>query len=141
MTTDSPRAKNAPAATRPAPLVAGAVIALVQGAALAAWGLYDIVAGLVGAPHNRGLAELGGVVILLLGLLPLLAGRGLLRLSRWGRTPALLTDSICLPVAYYMGQSGGVMAVLAVLVALLGLAGIAALLHPRVTAVLEAPRD
>ncbi|WP_162824314.1 hypothetical protein [Peterkaempfera bronchialis] len=141
MTVQSPRAESAPAAAiRPAPLVAGAVIALVQGAALAVWGGYDVIAGLTGSPHNRGLAEFGGVVILLMGVLPLLAGRGLLRFKRWGRTPALLTDSLCLPVAYYMWQTGGAMTVAAVLIALLGLAGIAALLHPKVTAVLETPR-
>jgi hypothetical protein len=125
---------------RPVPLVVGAVIALAQGAALAAWGCYDLVAGLVGTPHNRGLAELGGLVILLLGVMPLLAGRGLLRLRRWGRSPALMADSICLPVAYYMGQSGGLAVLPAVLIALLGLSGIVALLHPRVTAALEGPR-
>ncbi|MFJ6212953.1 hypothetical protein ACIQGZ_06425 [Streptomyces sp. NPDC092296] len=137
---DRALADTAPAATRPAPLLAGAVIALVQGAVLAAWGVYDMVAALTGTPHNRGLAEFGGVVILLMGVLPLLAGRGLLRRGRWGRSPALLTDSICLPVAYYMWQSGGAMSVAAVLVLLLGLAGIGSLLHPRVTAVLESPR-
>ncbi|WP_055587340.1 hypothetical protein [Peterkaempfera griseoplana] len=138
MTVDSAPAKTPSAAEpRPTPLVAGALIAFVQGAALAAWGVYDVVAGFTGTPHNRGLAEFGGVVILLMGVLPLLAGRGLLRRSRWGRSPALLTDSICLPVAWNMWQSGGVMAVLAVLVALLGLAGIVALLHPAVTAALE----
>lgn len=138
MTVDSPRAQTAPTAvSRPAPLVAGAVIAFVQGAALAAWGVYDVVAGFTGTPHNRGLAEFGGVVILLMGVLPLLAGRGLLRGSRWGRTPALLTDSICLPVAWNMWQSGGAMTAAAVLVALLGLGGIVALLHPAVTRVLE----
>ncbi|WP_377269444.1 hypothetical protein [Peterkaempfera sp. SMS 1(5)a] len=138
MTVDSPRAETPSAAVpRPVPLVAGALIAFVQGAALAGWGVYDVVAGFTGAPHNRGLAEFGGVVILLMGVLPLLAGRGLLRRNRWGRSPALLTDSICLPVAWNMWQSGGVMAVLAVLVALLGLAGIVALLHPAVTEALE----
>jgi hypothetical protein len=124
------------------PLVVGALIAFVQGTALALWGLYDLVAGLVGSPHlGRGLAEFGGVVILLLGLLPLLAGRALLKLRRWGRSPALLVDSTCLPVAYYMAQSGGAMIAAAVLVALLGVTGIVALLHPKVTAVLETPRS
>ena len=127
--------------TRPGPLVAGAVIAFAQGSVLAAWGLYVAVAGLIGDPDDVGRAELGGAVILLLGVLPLLAGRGLLRLSRWGRTPALLTDSICLPVAYYMWPGGGVLSGLAVVIGLVGLAGIAALLHPRVTEVLETRRS
>ncbi|WP_405011632.1 hypothetical protein [Kitasatospora sp. NBC_01539] len=121
---------------RPAPLVAGAAITLLQGAALAVWGLYDVVAGLAGDEAWLGRSEAGAVVLLLMGLFPLLAGRALLRLRRWGRSPALLTNSICLPVAYYMWEVGGAMKAVAAAVAVLGLAGIASLLHPRVTDVL-----
>lgn len=108
----------------------------LEGAALAGWGLYDLVAGFTGSDAAFGRTETGGLVLLLMGLLPLLAGRALLRGRKWGRSPAVLTNSICLPVAYYMWQSGGAMAVAAVAVGLLGLAGIVALLNPRVTAVL-----
>lgn len=118
-------------------LLVGAVIAFVQGAALAVWGVYDLVAGLVGTPHNRGLAELGGLVLVLIGAMPLLAGRGLLRTRRWGRSPALMADSLCLPVAWYMGHSGGAMIAASVVVGLVGVAGIVALLNPQVTEALE----
>ncbi|MFJ5232704.1 hypothetical protein ACIQBJ_22760 [Kitasatospora sp. NPDC088391] len=134
MTAES--ATAAPAADRPVPLLVGAGITALEGAAMAGWGLYDLVAGFLGEDADFGRAELGGAVLLLMGLLPLLAGRALLRRQRWGRSPAVLTNSICLPVAYYMWQSGGAMAVAAVAVAVLGLAGIVALLNPRVTAVL-----
>ncbi|MFG2817954.1 hypothetical protein ACGFX4_00880 [Kitasatospora sp. NPDC048365] len=127
---------TAPAPARPTPLLVGAAITALEGAALAGWGLYDLVAGFFGDSAALGRTEMGGAVLLLMGLFPLLAGRALLRARRWGRTPALLTNSICLPVAYYMWQAGGVSAAAGVAVALLGLAGIVALLNPKVTALL-----
>jgi hypothetical protein len=112
------------------------VITMLEGAALTGWGLYDMISGLAGSSADLGRSEYGGVVLLLMGLLPLFAGRALLGLRRWGRSPALLTHSICLPVAYYMWQGDGLVPALAVVVGGLGLAGIVSLLHPRVTAVL-----
>ncbi len=133
-------AETSAPATRPTPLIVGAALSGVEGTALAVWGLYTIVAALVESVRNQGLAEFGGVVILLLGLFPLLAARGLLKLQRWGRTPALLIHSLCLPIAYFMWQTGGLMAGLGVAVGLAGLVGIVALLNPRVTEVLYQPR-
>ncbi|WP_110673165.1 hypothetical protein [Streptomyces tateyamensis] len=125
---------SAPApAARPAQLLAAVALTVAEGTALVAWGGYMIVAALVESTRNQGLAEYGGVVILLMGLLPLLAARALLRLRSWGRTPAVLTHSLCLPVAYYMWQSSGAMPVLGVLVGLAGLAGLVVLLNPKVT--------
>ncbi|MFJ1704327.1 hypothetical protein [Kitasatospora sp. NPDC088346] len=137
MTAETPAPAAAP--DRPAPLLVGAGITALEGAALAGWGVYDLVAGLLGDSAALGRSEAGGLVLLLMGLLPLLAGRALLRGRRWGRSPAVLTNSICLPVAYYMGQTGGVMVGAAVAVAVLGLAGIVALLNPKVTALLYRP--
>ncbi|MFJ8043029.1 hypothetical protein ACIRBX_21295 [Kitasatospora sp. NPDC096147] len=132
MTTDS----ITPAPARPTALLVGAAITAVEGAALAGWGVYDVIAGFFWDSPALGRSEFGGVILLLLGALPLLAGRALLRLRRWGRTPAVLTNSICLPVAYYMWQNGGAMQVLGVAVGLVGLVGIGALLNPKVTGVL-----
>ncbi|GAA5010065.1 hypothetical protein [Kitasatospora paranensis] len=126
-------AHDGPRPGRPTALLVGAAITLLEGAALAVWGLYDVVAGVAGNHIWFGRSEAGAVVLLLMGVLPLLAGRALLRGSRWGRSPALLTHSICLPVAYYMWQVGGAMTGAAVAVAALGLAGIVALLNPTVT--------
>ncbi|MFD9130545.1 hypothetical protein [Kitasatospora sp. NPDC059571] len=127
------KAPDAPRTGRPTALVVGAAITLLEGAALAVWGLYDVVAGLAGNHIWLGRSEAGAVVLLVMGLLPLLAGRALLRGRRWGRSPAVLTHSICLPVAYYMWQVGGAMTAAAVATAALGLAGIVALLNPSVT--------
>ena len=119
---------------RPWTLVAGASLAFLQGAALAGWGIYQIVEGLVSRTHTGvGLTEFGGVIVLLMGLLPLLAGRALLRLRRWGRSPAVLIDTLCLAVTYFGWQTGGAMKAIGVLVGLVGVAGIVLLLHPRST--------
>ncbi|KDN83432.1 hypothetical protein [Kitasatospora cheerisanensis] len=132
--------ESAPATTsapdRPVPLLVGAGITALEGAAMAGWGIYDLVSGFAGDDAAFGRTEMGGAVLLLMGLLPLLAGRGLLRGQKWGRSPAVLTNSICLPVAYYMWQSGGAMVAVGAAIGVLGLVGIVALLNPRVTAVL-----
>jgi hypothetical protein len=134
---------TAPAAppARPARLLAGVALTVAEGAALVVCGVYIIVAALVESTRNQGLAEYGGVVILLLGVLPLLAGRALLRLRRWGRSPAVLIHTLCLPVAWFMWGAGGAMAALGVLVGLAGLAGLVLLLNPTVTAVLYRTAD
>ncbi|WP_063771993.1 hypothetical protein [Kitasatospora mediocidica] len=122
--------------SRPLPLLVGAALSAAEGAALAGWGIYMSVAGLVEDTRNQGLNEFGGFVILLLGLLPLFAAWGLLRLRSWGRSPSVLVHTLCLPVGYFMLQTGGAMAALGVLVALAGVVGTVALLTPRVTGAL-----
>ncbi|MFD8701318.1 hypothetical protein ACFV1W_01690 [Kitasatospora sp. NPDC059648] len=132
---------SAPASARPVSLTLGAAITALEGAALAVVGVSDMVSALSGQAKQLALNEFGGLVIVLLGVLPVLAARALLKERRWGRSPAVLTNSICLPVAYYMTQSGGAMVAVGVLVGLLGLVGIGALLNPKSTAALYAPRE
>ncbi|MFI6844801.1 hypothetical protein OG535_24775 [Kitasatospora sp. NBC_00085] len=141
MTAESSAPVPAPGSDRPAALTVGAVITALAGAALAVVGVWDMVAALSGQSKQLALNEFGGLVIVLLGVLPLLAARALLRGRRWGRSPAVLTNSICLPVAYYMWQSGGAMAPVGVAVGLFGVAGIGALLSPKSTAALYAPHE
>lgn len=123
------------------PLTVGAAITALAGGALAVVGVWDMVAALSGQSKQLALNEFGGLVIVLLGALPLLAARALLKGRRWGRSPAVLTNSICLPVAYYMWQNGGTTAAVGVVVGLLGLVGIGALLSPKSTAALYAPHE
>ncbi|MBV2152055.1 hypothetical protein [Kitasatospora sp. SUK 42] len=127
---------SAPVPARPVSLTVGAVITALEGAALAVVGVSDMVSALSGQAKQLALNEFGGAVIVLLGVLPILAARALLKERRWGRSPAVLTNSICLPVAYYMIQSGGAMIAVGVVVGLLGLVGIGALLNPSSTAAL-----
>ncbi|MFC1417327.1 hypothetical protein [Streptacidiphilus cavernicola] len=125
------------AAARPWTLVGGAAIALTQGVLIAGYGAYLMVAALF--THTRtgvGLTEFGAVIVLLLGLLPLLAGRALLRLKRWGRSPAVMVDTLCLAVTYFTFQNGGLQLPVGIVIGLLGIGGVVLLLHPRTTAVL-----
>ncbi|WP_316526343.1 hypothetical protein [Kitasatospora brasiliensis] len=126
---------------RPVSLTLGAAITALEGAALAVVGISDMVSAFSGQAKQLALNEFGGAVIVLLGVLPILAARALLKERRWGRSPAVLTNSTCLPVAYYMCQSGGAMVAAGVLVGVLGLVGIGALLNPKSTAALYAQQE
>jgi hypothetical protein len=124
-------------AARPWTLTAGAAIAVAQGVLLTAYGVYLMVEGLF--THTRtgvGLTEFGGFIVLLLGLLPLFAGRALLRAKRWGRSPAVMVDTLCLAVTYFTFQNGGLQIPVGILVGLAGIGGVVLLLHPRTTATL-----
>ncbi|WP_344460268.1 hypothetical protein [Kitasatospora kazusensis] len=130
---------SAPAPAKPAALLVGVTITVLAGAAMTGWGIYDMITGLTGDSAALGRSEYGGAVLLLMGLLPLLAGRALLRLRRWGRTPAVLTNSLFLAVAYFMWGGSGPMPALAPVAAVVGLVGVVSLLTPGVTAVLYRP--
>ncbi|MGK4582934.1 hypothetical protein [Kitasatospora sp. HPMI-4] len=140
MTAETTQAPGGPTPGRPAPLLRGAAITALEGAVLAGWGIYDMVSGLLGDSAALGRSEFGGVILLVMGLLPLAAARALLRLQRWGRSPAVLTNTICLPVAYYMWQGDGLAPALAVVVGALGVYGVVSLLNPRATEALYGPR-
>ncbi|MFJ9947966.1 hypothetical protein [Kitasatospora sp. NPDC091207] len=141
MTAESSAPVPAPGSERPAALTAGAAITALEGAALVVVGVWDMVSSLSGDSKQLALNEFGGLVIVLLGVLPLLAARALLKGRRWGRSPAVLTNSICLPVAYYMWQSGGTMVAVGAAIGLFGVVGMGALLTPRSTAALYAPHE
>ncbi|MFF1905257.1 hypothetical protein [Kitasatospora sp. NPDC058218] len=141
MTAESSAPVPVPGADRPAALTAGAAITALEGAALVVVGVWDMVSAVSGDSKQLALNEFGGLVIVLLGVLPLLAARALLKGRRWGRSPAVLTNSICLPVAYYMWQSGGAMVAVGAAIGLFGLVGIVALLTPKSTAALYAPHE
>jgi hypothetical protein len=127
----------APATVRPWTLTVGAWFSVAQGVIIAAYGIYVMTAPLVSTSKTGvGMAEFAGVLLLLMGLLPLAAGRALLRLKRWGRSPAVMIDTLCLAVAYFAFQNGGAQIALGLTVGLVGIAGVVLLLHPRTTAVL-----
>jgi hypothetical protein len=127
----------AAAPVRPRTLTAGAWFSIVQGVVIAAYGVYVMVAPLTSsAKTGIGMAEFAGVLLLLMGLLPLAAGRALLRLKKWGRSPAVMIDTLCLAVAYFACENGGAFVALGVAVGLVGIVGAVLLLHPRTTAAL-----
>ncbi|MFJ5775826.1 hypothetical protein [Streptomyces sp. NPDC093094] len=90
---------------RPRRLTYAAVLAALEGLALVTGGVWILVRGLTGAPDDRQQAVTGGVTLIALALLPLLAARGLLARRGWSRGPAIITQIIALPVAYNLLQA------------------------------------
>jgi len=124
-------------AARPRTLTAGAVLAMVQGLAICLYGVYLMVTAITSKTHSDlGSTAFGGGIVVLMGLLPLFAGRALLQARRWGRSPAVMMDTLCLAVAYVALRGSGADVPLGILAAVFGVAGIVLLLHPRTTAAL-----
>ncbi|MER6786608.1 hypothetical protein [Streptomyces sp. NPDC000658] len=93
------------AASRPRRVTYAAVLCALEGLALVAGGVWMLVLGLTGAPDDRQQAVTGGVTLIVLALLPLLAARGLLSLRSWSRGPAVITQVMAVPVAYNLLQA------------------------------------
>ncbi|WP_069815575.1 hypothetical protein [Streptomyces sp. TP-A0874] len=131
-----------PAGPRPARLAAAAALTAVEGLLLVGFGLYMLVMGLFGHPGSPTQAETGGVTLLLLGAIPLIAARGLLLLRRWSRGPAIITQIMAVPVAWTLVTSGGAVTVAGVALGAAALTVLVLLVNPRATEALGiAPRD
>ncbi|AQS67605.1 hypothetical protein [Streptomyces pactum] len=96
------------AGPRPGRLTAAAALAALEGLALVVGGGWMLVGGLTGHPDDRTSAITGGVTLIVLALLPLLAARGLLGRRGWSRGPAVITQIMALPVAYNLLQADSV---------------------------------
>lgn len=113
---------------RPPTVTAAAAVTALPGAALAGYGLYQLVAGFLGTPMDRAMAETLGVIYLIMGLGVCWVARGLLHCGTWARTPALMTHLLIGGVAYWMFQGGYYLA--GALSISYGVAGIALLFAP-----------
>ncbi|MEU6079499.1 hypothetical protein [Streptomyces sp. NPDC047108] len=133
---------EAPTGPRPARLTAAAALAAVEGVALAAFGAYLLVMGLLGDPDSPQQAEMGGLTLLALGALPLAAARGLRLRRRWSRGPALIVQIMAVPVAWTLISTGGAMIAAGVALAAVAVAVLVLLVNPTATEALGiAPRD
>lgn len=90
---------------RPRRLTYAAALAGLEGLALLVGGGWLLVEGVVGDPDDRQSAVTGGITLIVLALLPLLAARGLLARRSWSRGPAVITQIMALPVAYNLLQA------------------------------------
>ncbi|MCT9009635.1 hypothetical protein ACWGKW_10520 [Streptomyces sp. NPDC054766] len=118
---------------RPGRLTAAAALAALEGAALVAGGVCIVVLGLTGDPDSRRQAVTGGVTLIVLALLPLLAARGLLLRRSWSRGPALITQVLALPVAYTLLQADSVAIPAGIALAAVALAALVLLVNPATT--------
>ncbi|GAA0662292.1 hypothetical protein GCM10009548_32200 [Streptomyces malaysiensis subsp. malaysiensis] len=135
-------ADAAPTGPRPARLTAAAALAAAEGVVLLGFGIYVLIMGLTGDPESPRQAEMLGVTVLALALLPLLAARGLWLRRRWSRGPAMITQLMALPVAWTLVQNGGGLLAAGVATAVAALAVLALLVNPTATEALGiGPRD
>lgn len=112
----------------PLPLRLGlaAVVAALEGLAVAVWGVVMCFTG--------GLnAVLAGLLVLALAALPLGAAYGLRRARRWSRGPALIMQLLALPIAWTMLKSDGAFVAAGAVLGALAVAGLVLLVHPATT--------
>jgi hypothetical protein len=102
----APATAQSAAGPRPPRLTCAAALAALEGLALVVGGLWILVLGFTGDPDDRGQAVTGGITLIVLALLPLLAARGLLGRRGWSRGPAVVTQIMALPVAYSLLRAG-----------------------------------
>ncbi|MDP9684010.1 hypothetical protein AB0E75_06910 [Streptomyces griseoviridis] len=118
---------------RPARLTAAAALAGLEGLALVAGGAWMLVGGLTGHPDDRTQAVTGGVTLIVLALLPLIAARGLLARRGWSRGPAVITQIMALPVAYNLLQADSVAIPAGIVLAVVAVAALVLIVNPETT--------
>lgn len=129
---DSPVVPH-PAVPRPARLGAAAALVAVEGLALVAVGLSMLVLGLLGSPDRPEQAEMGGLTLLALAALPLLAANGLRLRRSWARGPAVITQLLALPVAYTLMTTEGAWSIPAgIVLGVVAVVSLVLLLNPAV---------
>ena len=102
----------------------------LEGAALAVGGIYMLVMGLLGRPDSPDQAEMGGLTLIALGLIPLIAARGLLRRRSWSRGPALVTQLMAMPVAWTLLRAQGALIPAGIALAAVAVTALVLLLNP-----------
>ncbi|QNE79168.1 hypothetical protein F0344_10765 [Streptomyces finlayi] len=105
----------------------------LEGAALVVGGIYMVVMGLLGRPDSPEQAEMGGLTLIALGLIPLFAARGLLLRRGWSRGPALVTQLMALPVAWTLLRSQGALIPAGMALAAVAVTALVLLLNPATT--------
>lgn len=124
---------NSDAEPRPGRLTAAAALAASEGLALAVGGGAMLVLGLAGHPDDRQQAITGGVTLLVLALLPLLAARGLFLRRSWSRGPAVITQIMALPVAYNLLQADSMAIPGGIVLAVVAVTALVLLVNPATT--------
>ncbi|MFJ6063546.1 hypothetical protein ACIQHU_10975 [Streptomyces tendae] len=121
------------AGPRPGRLTAAAALAAVEGLALVVGGAWMLVEGLTGHPDDRTSAVTGGVTLIVLALLPLLAARGLVGRKGWSRGPAVITQIMALPVAYNMVRADSLAVPAGIVLGVVAVTALVLLVNPTTT--------
>ncbi|GAA5208256.1 hypothetical protein LV779_00380 [Streptomyces thinghirensis] len=121
------------AGPRPGRLTAAAALAALEGLALVVGGAWMLVGGLAGHPDDRTSAITGGVTLIVLALLPLLAARGLIGRRGWSRGPAVITQIMALPVAYNLLQADSVAIPAGIVLGVVAVTALVLLVNPTTT--------
>ncbi|WP_254878795.1 hypothetical protein [Streptomyces sp. NA04227] len=132
----SDSAENAPEETngpRPGRVTAAAALAALEGLALIVAGIYFVIRGATGEPDDRAQAITGGLTLAALGMIPLLAGRGLFAQRSWSRGPAIITQIMALPVAWQLLQADSAMIPAGIVLAVVAVTVLVLLIHPATT--------
>ncbi|GAB2725717.1 hypothetical protein [Streptomyces bullii] len=121
------------AGPRPRRLTYAAALAALEGLALVVGGAWMLVMGLTGHPDDRQQAVTGGITLIVLALLPLLAARGLLARRSWSRGPAVITQIMALPVAYNLLRADSISIPAGIALAVVAVAALVLLVNPETT--------
>ncbi|MFF8590944.1 hypothetical protein ACF061_05790 [Streptomyces sp. NPDC015220] len=118
---------------RPRRLTGAAALCALEALALLAGGVWMLVLGVTGDGSDRQQAVTGGITVLVLALLPLLAARGLLLRRGWSRGPAVITQIMALPVAYSLLKADSVAVPAGIALAAVAVAALVLLVNPATT--------
>ncbi|MFQ6142869.1 hypothetical protein ACLMNJ_07295 [Streptomyces seoulensis] len=119
------------AGSRPRRLTYAAALSALEALALIVGGVWMLVLGVTG--DDRQQAVTGGITVLVLALLPLLAARGLLLRRGWSRGPAVITQIMALPVAYSLLKADGLAVPAGIALAAVAVTSLVLLVNPATT--------
>ncbi|MHB9859165.1 hypothetical protein [Streptomyces sp. YIM S03343] len=129
----APATAQSPTGPRPARLTYAAALAALEGLALVIGGLWITVRGITGDPDDQAQAVTGGITLIVLALLPLLAARGLLARRSWSRGPVLVIQILALPLAYQLLQADSAAIPAGIALAVVAVTALVLLIHPATT--------
>ncbi len=129
----TPTPDTSDAEPRPGRLTAAAALAALEGIALLVGGGAMLVVGFTGDSGDLSTGVTGGVTLIALALLPLIAARGLLLRRSWSRGPAVITQIMALPVAYNLLRADSVAIPAGIVLAVVAIAALVLLINPATT--------
>ncbi|QFR00247.1 hypothetical protein F9278_33340 [Streptomyces phaeolivaceus] len=129
----TPTPDTSDAEARPGRLTAAAALAALEGVALLVGGGAMLLLGLNGDSDDLTTGVTGGLTLVALALLPLIAARGLLLRRSWSRGPAVITQIMALPVAYNLLRADSVAIPAGIVLALVAVVALVLLINPATT--------